>query len=192
MQAQLVWDRAFAQALAEAADLHPGSLVVGIIGSGHLRYRHGVPHQLRSMGKENAIVWLPVAVASQCDELADIANAVFAIEEGERSAPPALGVYLQDVDNGAEIRDVVPGSVAEEAGLASGDRIMTAAGVQVRGSNDIIAIVRRQAPGTWLPLTIARNGQTVNLVARFPATLPPAHEPDTSRPGNPEKTDRDD
>ena len=87
---------------------------------------------------------------------------------------------------------VTASSVAEAAGLLAGDIIIELAGRRAKANTDVITVVRRQAPGTWLPLTIARNGQTVNLVARFPATLPPAHEPDTSRPGNPEKTDRDD
>ena len=38
VQAQLVWDRAFAEGLASASAAHPDALVVGIIGSGHLRY----------------------------------------------------------------------------------------------------------------------------------------------------------
>lgn len=172
VQAQLVWDRAFAQALADAASSHPGSLIIGIIGSGHLRYGHGVPHQLGSLGQQNVVVWLPMTASGRCDEVADIADAVFGVKNSERIAPPRLGIYLQDTDNGIEIRDVLPGSVAEAAGFISGDRIMSAAGVTVRGSDEVIAIVRRQSPGTWLPVTVARNGNTIDIVAKFPATLP--------------------
>jgi hypothetical protein len=28
--------------------------------------------------------------------------------------------------------------------------------------------VQRQAPGTWLPLTLERDGRTVETVAKFP------------------------
>lgn len=169
VQAQLVWDRAFAQALADASSSHPQSLIVGIIGSGHLRYGHGVPHQLRSLGIENTTVWLPAPVAAECDELAGISDAVFAIAGGERRAPPRLGVYLQDADDGAEIRDIVPDSVAAAAGLVAGDRIVSAAGVRIRSSDDVITIVRRSYPGTWLPLTVARDGEEIDIIARFPA-----------------------
>jgi uncharacterized iron-regulated protein len=170
VQAQLVWDRAFAQALADASISHPQSLIVGIIGSGHLRYGHGVPHQLRSLGIDNTVVWLPAPVAAECAELAGISDAVFGIAGSERRAPPRLGVYLQDADNGADIRDVLPGSVAAAAGLAAGDRIVSAAGVRVRSSNDVITIVRNSFPGTWLPLTVTRNGEAIDIIARFPAT----------------------
>jgi len=176
VQAQLLWDRAFAQGLADAATSNPGALVVGVIGSGHLRYGHGVPHQLLSMGKSNIEVWLPKTAGAECRELLNIAHAVFGVKGGERTPPPRLGIYLQDTDGGIEVRDVLPGSVADEAGLVSGDRIMSAAGVQVRASEDVIALVRRQSPGTWLPMTVARNGETIDVVAKFPALVPAAEE----------------
>ncbi len=183
VQAQLVWDRAFAQAIADASAAYPQSLIVGIIGSGHLRYGHGVPHQLDALGINNTIVWLPAPVAAECAELAGISDAVFAIAGSERRAPPRLGVYLQDTDDGAEIRDVLPDSVAAAAGLAAGDRIVLAAGVRIRSSNDVITIVRHSFPGTWLPLTVTRDGEAIDIIARFPArdgdATPEGHSPGT-------------
>ncbi|UCH47724.1 MAG: ChaN family lipoprotein [Betaproteobacteria bacterium] len=175
VEGQLVWDRAFAQALSEAHTTHPSALVVGIIGSGHLQYGHGVPHQLQSLGHDNVAVWLPGPASRPCDELANIADAVFLVEDSERPPPPLrLGVFLRDDEGGTTIREVLPGSVADEAGLASGDRIMSAAGIEVRASDDVIALVRRQSPGTWLPMTVARNGETIDVVAKFPAQVPAA------------------
>ena len=170
VDAQSFWDRAFAQGLADAATANPAALVVGIIGSGHLRYGHGVPHQLRAMGKQQAQVWLPMNVSTNCDQLTRIADSVFAVRSNPAGAPPRLGVYLEDDAGAAGIREVVSGSVAEEAGVISGDRVVAAAGVQIRGSDDLIAIVRRQSPGTWLPMTVERNGKQIDLVAKFPAT----------------------
>jgi hypothetical protein len=34
---------------------------------------------------------------------------------------------------------------------------------------DLVTIVRRQAPGTWLPLAVRRGEQSLEVVARFPA-----------------------
>lgn len=48
IEAQLVWDRAMADGLAEAGK--EADLVVGLIGQGHLQYEHGVPHQLTDLG----------------------------------------------------------------------------------------------------------------------------------------------
>ena len=178
VQAQLLWDRAFAQGLAHAASSHPDAIIVGVIGSGHLRYGHGVPHQLDSMGKNSIEVWLPQPAGTDCRELANIADAIFGVKDSVRSPPPRLGIYLRDTEGGIEVRDVLPGSVADEAGLVSGDRIMSAAGVEVRASEDVIALVRRQSPGTWLPMTVARNGETIDLVAKFPAPRPQATDRD--------------
>ncbi|MGD2139769.1 MAG: ChaN family lipoprotein [Burkholderiales bacterium] len=176
VQAQLVWDRAFAQALSDAASAHPGALVVGIIGSGHLRYGHGVPHQLHSLGQDKISVWLPIPAASNCAELVDIADVLFPVNDSERSTPPVLGVYLRDEDGATTIGKVMPGSVAAKAGLASGDRIVSAAGVQINSSDDVIALVRRQYPGTWLPIIIERDGKTVDLIAKFPPMQPGENE----------------
>ena len=35
--------------------------------------------------------------------------------------------------------------------------------------DDIIGIVKRQAPGTWLPLKLKRGGDIIELIAKFPA-----------------------
>ncbi len=123
-------------------------------------------------------VWLPVDSSKSCDELANIADAVFVVDRSEQTPPPRLGVYLRDDESGTTVHDVVPGSVAELAGLESGDRIVTAAGIRVVASDDLVTIVRRQAVGTWLPLTIARNGETLDIIAKFPS---PAAETDTGK-----------
>ena len=48
--AQLTWDRTMAEAVAEARRKRPASLVVGILGQGHVRFGHGVAHQLADLG----------------------------------------------------------------------------------------------------------------------------------------------
>jgi len=169
VDAQLFWDQAFAQALADAAAANPAALVVGIIGIGHLRHGHGVPHQLRAMGNRRTTVWLPLDASTRCDRLSGIADSVFAIGSDPMDARPRLGVYLGDDAGAAGVREVVPGSVAEGAGVIAGDRILAAAGVSIRSSDDLIAVVHRQSPGTWLPMTVERNGERMELVAKFPA-----------------------
>lgn len=57
IQAQLTWDVAMAQRLAEAAE--GGGLAVGLMGLGHVTYHDGVPHQLEAMGIERTFSLLP-------------------------------------------------------------------------------------------------------------------------------------
>ena len=173
-EAQLTWDRAMAEALVEARKNHPRALVVGLMGSGHLEYFHGVPHQLEDLGVAESSVLLPVSAGATCIESGEgIADAIFTVQD--RSVPqstkvrPVLGVRLDSASKAAIVDQVVPDSVAESANLRKGDRIVRAAGVDVDGPETLIDIVARQAPGTWLPLTIDRSRSVVELVARFPA-----------------------
>ena len=57
IQAQLTWDVAMAQRLADAAE--DGALAVGLMGLGHITYNDGVPHQLEAMGIERTLSLLP-------------------------------------------------------------------------------------------------------------------------------------
>jgi uncharacterized iron-regulated protein len=176
VEAQLTWDRAMAEALASAARRHPDALVVGIIGRGHLMHGYGVPHQLTDLGIDAVSVLETVDVDTVCRQPgvpAGLADAVFVINAEEPAARtpagPMLGVAIEDVEGGVRVLDILPGSVAEATELAVGDVIRSAAGFPVQRTSDLIEIIRRQAPGTWLPLEIERDGGTINPVARFPS-----------------------
>jgi S1-C subfamily serine protease len=64
---------------------------------------------------------------------------------------------------------VVGDSVAEIAGLKVGDHVTRAAGLAIRNPDELVEVIARQAPGTWLPLSIRRDGQEIDLVAKVPA-----------------------
>lgn len=87
IDAQLVWDRAMAQGLHAALNAHPDALLVGLMGSGHLRHGHGVPHQLRDLGVFAQSTLLPWDNGHDCAELvAGLADAVYLIDPGQRPA----------------------------------------------------------------------------------------------------------
>lgn len=175
-QAQALWDRAMAEAIA-AAHRRTGRTVVVLVGAGHLRYGHGVPHQLAALGIDGSRVLLPWEAGQDCHELTPtgprVADAVFGIAPEPppaHTAPrPRLGVNLEAADGGVRIAGVQDGSVAAQAGLKAGDRITAAAGRPVTTPADLTALVQRQTPGTWLPLTVARGQKTHQVIAKFPA-----------------------
>jgi uncharacterized iron-regulated protein len=171
-EAQLLWDRAMAEALFEARQRPGAPLVVGIIGQGHLRDGHGVPWQLADMGLREVAVLLPYETGPDCDPPApQLADAVFGLDYDEPvpHGRPRLGVAIEAAEDGLRITEVRPGSVAERADLRAGDVIEMAAGRALAQPADLIAIVGRQAPGTWLPLALRRGAETLEIVARFPA-----------------------
>jgi uncharacterized iron-regulated protein len=173
VEAQLTWDRAMAEALAVRV-LREGErrpYVVGIMGSGHVRHGHGVPHQLRDLGVRSTGTLLPVGATQHCSELQrGVADAVYALPEMPRedTARPRLGVRLEQAGGEVRLAGVTPGSLAEQTGLQRGDRIVSIAGAPVTGSDAVIAAVRSQPPGTWLPIEIQRGQQTLHLVVQFP------------------------
>ena len=173
VEAQLTWDRAMAEALAAMASAPGAPLVIGVIGSGHLRDGYGVPHQLADLGLDAAVL-LPWDYGRDCGELTPrFADAVFGLDAPGTVAsppPPRLGVLIGGSEAGVAVIDVVDGSVAEAAGIRAGDVIVEAAGVAVREPGDLIAVVDRQAPGTWLPLRVARDGAPLEIIAKFPAS----------------------
>jgi uncharacterized iron-regulated protein len=171
VEAQLTWDRALAEGLADAARANPDALVVGIMGSGHLEGGHGVPHQLAALGVHDVTVLLPWDTTRDCAALApDLADAVFGIGPAIEAAGdrPRLGVTLAPADGaGARVAEVARPSVAASAGLRPGDVIVEAAGAAVATPADLRAVVDVQAPGTWLPLRVRRHGRERQVVARF-------------------------
>ncbi len=59
IEAQLVWDRAMAEAIVAQRVRAPGRQVVALMGAGHLEHRYGVPHQLDALGIQDGVVLLP-------------------------------------------------------------------------------------------------------------------------------------
>ena len=173
VDSQTTRDRAMAQGLAQAARA-PGNagqtLVVGIMGSGHIRYGRGVAHQLHDLGIESIGTLLPVAANRDCAGLLGIGTAVFAVPKLPASAPPPprLGVRIEQTKDGVGIVEVVKGSLAESTGLRTGDRIISIAGTGIVRVSEVMRAVRAQPPGTWLPMHIGRDGQELDLVVKFP------------------------
>jgi uncharacterized iron-regulated protein len=172
VEGMLMWDRAMAQGIEERLRGADPPLVVAIMGSGHLRFGYGVPHQLRDLEVKRIAVALPWDPATSCEDLTpQLSDAVFALPPPPPVAQrerPRLGISIERVGQDVVVREVVQESVAAQAGLLKGDVIVKIAGEAAQDTNDVIATVRRQAPGTWLPILIKRGDETLEVVARFP------------------------
>jgi uncharacterized iron-regulated protein len=170
VEAQLVWDRAMAQALAEAAARNPGALIIGIMGGAHIARGYGVPHQLASLGVTRIASLLPWDLGTDCGKLTSgFATAVFGLSAARPVPPrPLLGIAVETTSDGVKISAVNAGSIAEAAGLLAGDVLIEVAGTVVKVPEDVRAIVFAMRPGTWLPLKAKRQGEVVELTAKFP------------------------
>ncbi|MDP2170092.1 MAG: ChaN family lipoprotein [Rhodocyclaceae bacterium] len=169
VEAQTLWDGAMAQVMAQHLEKNPGALVVGIMGAGHVRNGHGVAHQLKHLGIGQVGILLTWDRAEGCASLgSEFADAIYLVEQSKDN-PPRLGVSTDQVGDSLHIVGVKPDSVAERAGLKSGDVIVEVAGRPVKNIQTLRSAVQRQAPGSWLPMKIRRENGELEIVARFPA-----------------------
>ncbi|MDP1526939.1 MAG: ChaN family lipoprotein [Rhodocyclaceae bacterium] len=169
VEAQTVWDRAMAEVIARHLKNAPGSLVVGILGAGHVRNGHGVEHQLKDLGIGAVAGLITWPRDSDCRGLGGGFAAAMFLVEPPKSNAPRLGVATTPEAGGLRIGEVKPGSIAEAAGLQRDDLITRIAG---QPANDILSLrqaVQRQPAGTWLPLQVKRGETELEVVARFPA-----------------------
>ncbi|TDI73642.1 MAG: PDZ domain-containing protein [Betaproteobacteria bacterium] len=171
VRGQQLWDRAMAQALYSTMKRPGYPLVVGIMGAGHIKYGYGVPHQLKDLGVEDVAMLLPWDSSTSCKNLVTgLADAVFGVTSYLVPRVPSrqrLGIRFEIVQNGALVIQVEKDSVAEVAGIKDGDLITEIAGLEVKKTNDVIRVVQRQAPGTWLPLKVRRGSETIEIIAKF-------------------------
>jgi uncharacterized iron-regulated protein len=178
VEAQTLWDRAMAEGIARFLQSHPDTLVVGILGAGHVRNGYGVPHQLRALGVNPVANLLTLPSDHDCSEITPgLADAVFLIPpqpEQVAPLPPRLGVSLAEAKDGVRIETVMPGSLAQRSGLLNGDIIVQAAGNTVSRIGEVQRLVQRQPAGTWLPLLIRRGNASREIVVRFPSEPEPA------------------
>ncbi|QKT05012.1 ChaN family lipoprotein [Ectothiorhodospiraceae bacterium 2226] len=169
IQAQLTWDRAMAEGIHTALQRDERPLVVGLMGSGHVEHGHGVPAQLADLEVAKVRVLLAWPEDARCEGVvAGLADAVFGIQRRETPPPQRLGILLSQDEAGVRVEGVEPQGVGEAAGLREADVIVRAGGREVRAPRDIIAIVREQPPGSWLPLEVLREEAHEQLIAKFP------------------------
>lgn len=173
VEAQVLWDRAMAEGVAEHLQHHPQRLVVGILGAGHIQHGHGVPHQLRAMGVTRQSSLLTWPSDFSCAALtAGLADAVFVVPPRPKTVahpPPRLGVRLDMAGDEVSIHAVLAGSLAERTGLRAGDIVVQAAGRKPDTIEALIRLVQNQPADTPMPLKIRRGADVLDIIVRFPA-----------------------
>jgi S1-C subfamily serine protease len=129
-------------------------------------------------------------VADQLIADGEVEHAFLGIS-GTDLTPEIAGIFNLDVDSGALVQSVAPGSPADEAGIEAGDAQVRVDGLPVRaggdvitavdgepvsGMDEVIAAVDGKQPGEELELTVVHGGdeRTVTLdLADRPAQASP-------------------
>jgi len=82
---------------------------------------------------------------------------------------PRFGVYLDEVENGGGVlvTRVAEGSVAERAGLNTGDVVTSFNGSEVNSSEDLIKAVKAAPSGEKVKVTFTRDGKKMKEKVTF-------------------------
>jgi serine protease Do len=98
----------------------------------------------------------------------------FKTEIPEEIAPAGfLGIFITSpqVDSGAEVDDIVPGSPAAKAGIKKGDIILEINGEKVTDEEFLVNSISKTKPGASVSLKIRRNSK--NIVLTMQTTVRP-------------------
>lgn len=96
------------------------------------------------------------------------------VAAGKNSAAAYLGVTFAGDERAAIVRNVAPGSPAEQAGLQANDLIETLQGRRIRTNQEVLDIVAKMRPGDVLDIGFTRrmNIRTQAPLASVPTATP--------------------
>ncbi|MBF0193260.1 MAG: ChaN family lipoprotein [Magnetococcales bacterium] len=161
VQAQQVWDGVMATQISEWLGHNPYGLVIGLTGSGHISYGHGIPHQLKSQGIDNIATVLPWNIDQ---DWPDQTIAYYAWGVPKPPPPPVrFGIFLEDIDQEVYIKSVMEGSLAAKHGLKPEDEITHLNGQKITSSKRLVWLTKRLEWGTTAILDIVREGEEIKI-----------------------------
>jgi membrane-associated protease RseP (regulator of RpoE activity) len=95
---------------------------------------------------------------------------------------PYLGVHVRQLEEGAEVTEVVPKSPAEEAGLRKGDLILAVDEEEVTRETPLVGLLAAHEPGDVVELTIKRADRELEVEVEL-GEWPAPEEPGTTWEG---------
>lgn len=101
--------------------------------------------------------WKRLAAGESWGDLPDL-------NEPDKSTKPGkMGVRVDRLADNARIKEVKFGSPAEEAGIRVNDVIVKFADIAIKDGTHLIEVISRRFAGRVYPLTLMRNGKTIEL-----------------------------
>lgn len=87
--------------------------------------------------------------------------------EGQQGRRPGLGVTFDGTRQGVWVKEVVPQSPADEAGLQPGDQVLAINGRQYNDARSAAMAIRQMQPGSEVDLNIRRQDETQQVSAQL-------------------------
>ncbi len=176
--AQCTWDASMAQnatrALERFAEGNP--IMVVLIGAGHVAYGLGIERQAAQWfeGRMASLVPLPVDEDEPEREIqASYADYVWGYLPERFPRYPSLGISTHpDQESGQQkIIYVEKDSVAQRAGLETGDVLIAADGETLEHRSQLNRIVSARQWGDSLTMVVERDGEQREIIAHFRRVL---------------------
>lgn len=152
----LLWDESMADTAARYLKAHPKSRMVVLAGMVHVMYGDGIPERInRRLGGDQSAVMIN---GNDFGNYPGIANFQL-VTDGGIELPKAgkLGVSIVDGSGGVRISEFTPGSAAQAAGMAIGDRIVALNGVKVTTIMELKSLMFDKQPGERMQVVVERN-----------------------------------
>jgi uncharacterized iron-regulated protein len=193
---QTLWDETMAESVVRYLESPHGKnqRMVVVAGANHVRHGFGIPRRVfRRLPASYTLIG-----SKELDIPEEKQDRLMAVEVPGFPMPPydflaftayedlarrgvRLGVLLDEAEGKVRVKEVLPNSVAEDAGLLEGDVLVTFDGIPLAEAFDLIYEVKQKQPGERSVLQIERDGkgQTVEVTFPEPAavTTPPKIQP---------------
>jgi regulator of sigma E protease len=150
--------------VAEASGLQRGETILRINGESVSSWQQ-VRWRLLQLGVEKQSAQLEVIDQKRRLNLRSLDLSRFEVDGLEGDPLARLGLRLYRPDVAPIIGKIVPGSVAEAAGLRPGDRVNAIDGKQIRIWEEVVAAVRAH-PGDPVQLVVSRDGAKIDVSLR--------------------------
>jgi uncharacterized iron-regulated protein len=151
-QAQVLWDESMAHNLVAFMKKEPDCQVVVVAGMGHLAFGSGIPKRAyRLNGADYS------SILNDADIEKNISDFVLFPQPIKAPETPKLGVILKEEKNIVAVEDLVPGGVAEKAGLRKGDVILAIDGSKIESADDVRIFLLYKNAGDTVVVRVRRK-----------------------------------
>lgn len=174
ISAQATWDATMAHNAVKALQEHgtPETVMVVLVGSGHVAYGVGIARQARSYFQGEIATVVPVNVrqldgAEVKTVQASYADFLWGVPAETAPLYPSLGISTVPAEKALKVILVSEKTPAEKAGFKAGDVLLTMDGVPVPDKETLNRLVAGRGWGDESVFTVKRGTETVTLRLAF-------------------------
>ena len=171
--AQATWDASMGYNSVKVLKAAPAdSIMVVLVGSGHVAYGVGIEHQARQWfdGKITTLIPVPVQGSDEkpvTNVKASYANFVWGIPYEGDSLYPSLGFSTSDASGARTIIDVEKDSIAARSGFQVNDQVLSLDGVVAPDRETWNRLMATKNWGDTAVIVVKRGGAEVKIEAQL-------------------------